>query len=123
MTLGLPTRGARLHDLVHEGLPFGYLERIASFLQVSRGVVSKAIRMSPTTVALRAKAIQFNAAESDRLIALVAVYEVVTSLFEGDASAATEWMTSPIRGLGMKRPSDMLRTKVETRAVFDLIGQ
>lgn len=123
MTLGLPSRGSMLHDLVHEGLPFEYLERIASFLLVPRGVVSKAICVSPTTMARRAKAGRFNAVESDRLVALVAVFEETLSLFENDVAAATEWMSTPVRGLGSKRPLDMMRTRVETEAVIDLIGR
>lgn len=123
MTLGLPSRGTMLHDLVCEGLPFEYLERIASFLQVQRGVVSKAIRMSPTTMARRAKAGRFNTLESDCLVALVAVFEGALCLFENDKAAATEWISSPVRGLGSMRPIDMLGTRVETKAVVDLIGQ
>ena len=123
MTLGLPSRGTMLHDLVHEGLPFKYLERIASLLQAQRGVISKAICIAPSTFARRAKAGRFNAVESDRLVALVAVFEEALSLFENDVAATTEWMTSPARGLGSKRPIDMLGTRVETKAVFDLIGQ
>ncbi|WP_459731163.1 antitoxin Xre/MbcA/ParS toxin-binding domain-containing protein [Pseudomonas sp. MHK4] len=123
MTLGLPSRGTRLHDLVREGLPFEYLGRIASFLQVQRGVVSKAICMSPTTMARRERVGRFNAIESDRLVALVAVFEKALSLFENDVAAATEWMSTPVRGLGSKRPLDMMRTRVETEAVIDLIGR
>jgi putative toxin-antitoxin system antitoxin component (TIGR02293 family) len=123
MILGLPSRGTRLHDLVHEGLPYEYLERIASLLQVQRGVVSKAICMSPITMARRAKAGRFNTVESDCLVSLVAVFEEALSLFENDVAAATEWMSTPVRGLGSKRPIDMLGTRVETKAVFDLIGQ
>ena len=123
MILGLPSRGTRLHDLVREGLSFEYLERIASFLQVSRGGVSKAICLSPATMARRAKAGRFNAVEGDRLVALVAVCEGALCLFENDKAAATEWISSPIRGLGSKRPLDMLGTRVETKAVLDLIGQ
>jgi putative toxin-antitoxin system antitoxin component (TIGR02293 family) len=123
MTLGLPSRGTRLHDLVHEGLPFKYLERIASLLQLPRGVVIKAICMSPTKMARRAKAGRFDTVESDRLVALVTLFDEALSLFENDQSAATEWMTSPVRGLGSKCPLDMLGTRVATKAVFDLIGQ
>lgn len=50
MTLGLPSRGTVLHDLVHEGLPLEYLERIASLLQAQRGVISKAICIAPSTL-------------------------------------------------------------------------
>ena len=123
VTLGLPSRGTRLHDLVHEGLPFEFLERVASLLQVPRGVISKAICMSPTTMARREKAGRFNTVESDRLVALVAVFEDALSLLGNDVAAATEWMSTPVRGLGSKRPLDMMRTRVETEAVIDLIGR
>ena len=123
MTLGLPSRGTRLHDLVHEGLLFEYLGRIASLLQMQCGVVSKTICLSPTTMARRAKAGRFNTVESDRLVALVVVFEEALSLFEDDVAAATEWMSSPARGLGSKRPLDMIGTRVETNTVVDLIGR
>jgi putative toxin-antitoxin system antitoxin component (TIGR02293 family) len=44
-------------------------------------------------------------------------------LFEDGVSAATKWMCSPVRGLGSRRPIDMLCTRVETNAVLDLIGR
>jgi putative toxin-antitoxin system antitoxin component (TIGR02293 family) len=123
MTLGLPSRGTRLHDLVREGLPFEFLERIARLLQVQLGVIAKAICMSPTTLARRAKAGRFNTLESDRLVALVTLFDEALSLLENDKAAATDWMSSPARGLGSKCPIDMLGTRVETKAVFDLIGR
>ena len=123
MTLGLPSRGTRLHDLVREGLPLAFLDRIASLLQMQRGYISKAIGVPPTTLARRTKAGRFNTVESDRLVALIAVFEEALSLFENDVATATEWMSTPVRGLGSKRPLDMMRTRVETKAVFDLIGR
>lgn len=110
MTLGLPSRGTMLHDLVREGLPFEFIDRITSLLQVQREVIAKAICVSPTTMARRAKAGRFSSLESDRLVALVAVVEEALSLFENDVAAATEWMSSPVRGLGSRRPIDMLGT-------------
>ncbi len=56
MTLGLPSRGTRLYDLVREGLPFEFLDRVASLLQMQRGDISKAIGVPPTTLARRATA-------------------------------------------------------------------
>ncbi|WP_429432502.1 hypothetical protein [Pseudomonas frederiksbergensis] len=32
-------------------------------------------------------------------------------------------MSSPARGLGSKRPLEMLRTRVETNALLDLVGR
>ena len=92
MTLGLPSRGTRLHDLIREGLPFEFLDRIASLLQVQRGVISTAICKSPPTLSRRAKAGRFNTVERDRLVVLVAVFENALFLFESDVAAATGWM-------------------------------
>lgn len=123
MTLGLPSRGTMLHNLIREGLPFEYLERIACLLQVQHGVVSKAICLSPSTMARRSKAGRFDTVESDRLVALVTLFDEALSLFENDKVAAADWMSSPVRGLGSRRPIDMLGTRVETKAVLDLLGQ
>lgn len=86
-------------------------------------VISHAIGVSASTFARRANAGRFNTAESDRLVALIAVFEKACILFESDAGAARKWMPTPIRGLGRKRPLEMLRTRVETNAVLDLIGR
>ncbi|MBD0678078.1 antitoxin Xre-like helix-turn-helix domain-containing protein [Pseudomonas sp. PSB11] len=122
-TLGLPSRGTRLHELIHQGLPFKHLDQIATLLQMQRGEISRAIGLSPARLARRAKAGRFNTAESDRLVALVNLFDGALSLFENDKVGAAEWMTSPVPGLGAKRPIDMLGTRVETQAVVDLIGQ
>lgn len=74
-------------------------------------------------MARRAKAARFSSLESDRLVALIAVFESTLTLFEDDVAAAKDWMSTPVRGLGSKRPLDMMRTSVETEAVIDLIGQ
>lgn len=111
--LGLPARGTKLHELVRDGLSFVFLDRISSFLQVEPQVISTAICISPSTLARRAKAGRFNTAESDRLVALVSVFQEALSLFEGDVRAASEWMRSPVRGLG-KCTLEMLETRVET---------
>lgn len=89
---------------------------------MGRNVISQAIGVSPVSLARRAKAGRFSTVESDRLVALIAVFENALTMFEDDVTAATEWMNSPARGLGSKRPLDMLRTRVEARAIFDLIG-
>lgn len=123
--IGLPSRGARLYELIHQGLPFELLDQTASLLQIPRADISNAICVSPTTLARRAKAGRFNTDESDRLVALIAVFEQVCSLFENDAAAAAavKWMSSPVQGLGLKRPIDMLGTRVEANTILDLIGR
>lgn len=89
---------------------------------MQRADISTVICMSPRMLSRRAKAGRLNTAESDRLVALVAVFEEALSLFEGDLTATRIWMDSPVRGLGLKKPLDMLGTRVEANAVLDLIG-
>lgn len=121
--IGLPSCGARLYELVHQGLPFELLDQIATFVQMPREDISHAICVSPTTLVCRAKAGRFNTVESDRLVSLIAVFDEALSLFENDTAAAAKWMSSPLQGLGLKRPIDMLGTWVEANAVLDLIGR
>lgn len=85
--------------------------------------MTKAIQVSTAKLRNRVKAGRFNASESDRLIALVIVYQEAIALFEGDAEAANKWMDSPAPRLDSKRPLEMLGTRVETAAVLDLIGR
>jgi putative toxin-antitoxin system antitoxin component (TIGR02293 family) len=61
--------------------------------------------------------------ESDRLVAIVAVFEGALVLFEKDSDATAQWMRTPVQGLGSKRPLEMMATRIETQAVFDLIGR
>jgi hypothetical protein len=44
-------------------------------------------------------------------------------VLENDVATAAEWMSTSVRGLGSRRPLDMVRTSVETKAVCDLIGR
>lgn len=82
---------------------------------MQQGAISKAICMSPTTLARRAKVGRFNTLESDRLVTMIAVFEKAISLFERDVAAAAGWMSTPVRRLGSKRPLDIMRARVERR--------
>jgi len=86
--VGLPSRGAKLHELIRQGLPFGLLDQVARLLEMQRADICSAICISSRMSARRAKAGRLTTAESDRLVALIALYEEAISLFEGDTVAA-----------------------------------
>ena len=44
-------------------------------------------------------------------------------LFEGDAEAASQWLTKPARALGRKAPGDCLSSEEEIEKVRALIGR
>ncbi|WP_413112072.1 antitoxin Xre/MbcA/ParS toxin-binding domain-containing protein [Thaumasiovibrio sp. DFM-14] len=50
------------------------------------------------------------------------VFQAALALF-GSENAAHRWLQTPVRGLGNKRPIDMLSTTEDTEVVLDLIGR
>jgi putative toxin-antitoxin system antitoxin component (TIGR02293 family) len=71
----------------------------------------------------REKAGRFDTVKNDRFVAPASVFEEILSQFENDLTAATEWMSRLVCRLGSQRPLNMIRARVETEAVIDLIGR
>ncbi|MBH8610246.1 DUF2384 domain-containing protein [Pseudomonas mohnii] len=122
-SLGLPTRGSKLHECIRNGLPFSFLEQLSINAGIEMSLLSLGLGMSRSTLARREKAGRFTCAESDRLYSLTTVLDAANELLEGDVLAVRNWMISPARGLGRNAPLNMLRTRVETQAVLDLISR
>jgi putative toxin-antitoxin system antitoxin component (TIGR02293 family) len=121
--LGVPPRGARLYAALREGLPYEVFERLAQYTDINRSTLAIHLGIAPATLQRRLKVRQFNAEESDRLFRLAAVYKAALDLFEGDTQATRRWLAEPVRGLGNRRPLEMLATSAEAQAVLDLIGR
>jgi len=51
-----------------------------------------------------------------------AIAEAV-ALFEGDQKAAKHWLSTPVRGLGRRKPNDLLATREGIQQVRDIIGR
>lgn len=122
-SLGLPNRGSKLHECIRNGLPFSLLERLSISAGIEMRVLSESVGITRSMLARRAKDGRFTCIESDRLYSLTTILDAAYELFEGDVSTARDWMISPARGLARKAPLQMLRTRVETQAVLDLIGR
>ncbi len=121
--VGIPQRGSELHDALQEGLSYKVYSKLAELAGVDKKQLAKIAVIAPATLQRRIKAGHFNQDESDRLYRLAEVLDCATNLFEGDAAAAQLWLNQPVKGLGDRRPLDMLATSAETRAVLDLIGR
>jgi putative toxin-antitoxin system antitoxin component (TIGR02293 family) len=52
---------------------------------------------------------------------LTAITEAAQTFFVSD-EAAQRWLNHPVRGLGDKRPVDMVHTDEDTETVLNLIG-
>ncbi|PPA00780.1 antitoxin [Pseudomonas sp. MWU12-2312b] len=109
----MPARGAELHSLVHNGLAFDFYRRIADILNMSVSDLRKYSRIDAATLARRAVAGRFSTIENDRLCGVVGVFHAADALFDGNLTAATEWMIFARGELSSRAPLEMMWTRVE----------
>ncbi len=121
--VGVPARGPRLYKALHEGLPFEVYAKLAKAAGLEKSELANATVIASATLQRRAKAGRFSRDESDRLYRFAEVFKAALDLFEGDQKAASMWLKNPVRGLGNKRPVEMLSTSAETEAVLELVGR
>jgi putative toxin-antitoxin system antitoxin component (TIGR02293 family) len=119
----MPARGAKLHQALREGVPYQVYINLAAVARLEQKNLAKYVAIPPATLQRRAKAGRFKTDESDRLYRFAEVLKAATDLFEGDQERACVWMSSPVRGLGGRRPVEMVATSAEAEAVLDLIGR
>jgi putative toxin-antitoxin system antitoxin component (TIGR02293 family) len=75
------------------------------------------------TLARRKTAGKLAPDESERLLRIANLFEKCVELFEGDVTAAVNWLTSPKKALNQERPLMYARTEFGAREVEDLIGR
>lgn len=121
--VGIPERGNALYEALHGGLPYTVYDRIAELAELDKKEVAALMHLAPATLARRAKAGRFNREEGDKFYRLTEVLHAANELFEGDIHAANQWLKKPARGLGGKKPLEMLTTSAESEAVLNLIGR
>ncbi|PAJ76260.1 antitoxin [Pseudoalteromonas sp. NBT06-2] len=121
--VGFPARGPKLHQALHDGFPFDVYSKLAKLSGLDKSDLASATVIASATLQRRAKSGKFNRDESDRLYRFAEVFKAALDLFEGNNDSASLWLKSQVRGLGNKRPVDMLATSAETEAVLDLIGR
>ena len=122
-TLGLPSRGAKLHEALSAGLSYKVYTKLTEASGLESKELARYVVIPPATLKRRADTGYFKPAEGDRLYRFAEVYKSTLDLFEGDKTKAREWLLSPARGLGGHRPVEMVATSAGTEAVLDLIGR
>lgn len=121
--VGIPARGARLHKVLQDGVPYGVYKQLVSVAGLEHKELARYLVIPPATLRRRAKAGKFKMDEGDRLYRFAEVLKAAIDLFEGDRERAMLWLSNPVRGLGGRRPVEMLATSAEAEAVLDLIGR
>ena len=115
-----------IDDISHDknrGLNFTVYKKLVAASGLEHKELARYVAIPPATLQRRAKAGQFNVDESDRLYRFAEVLNAASELFEGDNERARQWLLNPVRGLGGRRPLEMIATSAETEAVLDLIGR
>lgn len=90
---------------------------------VSLQALAGTIGIPERTLARRRVAGRLAPEESERLLRLSSIFEKAVELFEGDVSAAVQWLAAPKRALENQTPLEYARTEVGAREVENLIGR
>lgn len=112
-----------LIEIIEKGLPYSAFERLQRNTGFSNEQLLDLLQIPRRTLARRKSSGKLSAEESDRLVRLARVYGRALYFFDGDAEAATNWLTAPQYAFGGVRPSEMVRTDVGAQEVETLIGQ
>jgi putative toxin-antitoxin system antitoxin component (TIGR02293 family) len=112
-----------LAELVRKGLPASSVTALAEKLDLGNRVLSQKIGIPQRTLTRRlSHRSRLTPAESDRTVRLARVYANAVEMI-GDEEKAVEWLRTPNRALGGKRPLDQLDTDVGAREVEDILGR
>jgi putative toxin-antitoxin system antitoxin component (TIGR02293 family) len=109
-------------DYVDGCLPFMVFERVAKAFSMNEKMLGKHLGVPPRRLSRVARAGHFSCRDSRRLAALIRILLTTYELFDGDAQAASLFLTS-LRALNSRTPIEMFSTEDGATAVTDLVGR
>ena len=132
-TFRFRTRGASLGltasntiELIHQverGFSFKALQVLESKSGISASEFAIVIGIPDRTLARRRAAGKLTSEESERLLRVSTVFEKAVELFEGDISAAVQWLTTPRKSFEDQSPLAYSRTELGAHEVENMIGR
>jgi putative toxin-antitoxin system antitoxin component (TIGR02293 family) len=123
-SLGLVVRDVvDLMQQIEQGFSFDTLLRLEASSGLLLAVLASVIGVPERTLARRKIAGKLEPQESERLLRIATLFEKCVELFEGDVTAAVNWLTSPKRALNHQPPLLYARTELGAREVEDLMGR
>ena len=109
--------------LVRSGLPFIALENLIQAVGAPQREVADVVGMPATTLGRRRRSGHLTPTESDHVVRVARLAVLARELMAGDADAARDWLTAPLRLLGNESPLRHASTEAGGREVEQLIGQ
>ena len=123
-SLGLrATTTPQLIEQLQVGLSFEALRALESNSGLDVLALATLIGIPERTLARRRSAGRLAPEESERLLRISNIFEKAVELFEGDADAAVQWLTTPKKALNDQEPLQYSRTEPGAREVENLIGR
>ena len=109
--------------LVRSGLPFIALENLIQAVGAPQREVADVVGIPATTLGRRRRSGRLTPTESDHVVRVARLAVLARELMAGDANAARDWLTTPLRLLGDETPLRHASTEAGGREVEQLIGQ
>jgi putative toxin-antitoxin system antitoxin component (TIGR02293 family) len=123
-SLGLTaSTSADLIEQLERGFSFKTLHTLESRSGLALSRLASVVGIPERTLARRKASGRLTPDESERLLRISAIFEDAVNLFEGDVSAAVNWLTTPRKALGDRPPLAYARTEPGAREVENLIGR
>lgn len=123
-SLGLgASNTAELIQQIERGFSFATLRTLEVNSGLALSLLASILGIPERTLARRKTAGKLAPDESERLLRISNLFEKCVELFEGDVTAAVNWLTTPKKALNQERPLMYARTEFGAREVEDLIGR
>ncbi|WP_182788487.1 antitoxin Xre/MbcA/ParS toxin-binding domain-containing protein [Aeromonas media] len=123
-TLSLPKQPIDAHMKILTGFSPDIVARLSLETQIDEATICRWVGISHAAYHRKNKADKkiFSVEQSGRLYIFIRILDAAIQLFNGDISAAVQWLKSPARSFGDETPLQMLRTPTGAEAVMSLIG-
>ena len=110
-----------LSEKVQVGFPFKAFISLTKSMEVTNRQLAELVQISDRTLIRRRKDGILKSDESERLLRFARIFTLTINLFEGDSSAAKNWLSSRNRALGDESPLEASKTEEGSREVENLI--
>jgi putative toxin-antitoxin system antitoxin component (TIGR02293 family) len=121
--MDIPANQDGLIREIRKGFGYEFYDRLSRQSGLEKKLIADSIGIPKATLARRAKSGMFTTDESDKLYRVARIVGAAIELFEGDKTAAADWMVRPGPALDGRTPAQMAGTSVETDAALALIGR
>ena len=106
---------------LEKGLPYDSLKTFSQDTALPVSELSRILGISENTLLRRKNANRLETDESDRLLRIATLHQLVLELFHGRVKAAFDWLTEPHPYFDGDTPLDMAKTEYGAKRVETLV--